>query len=173
MGELGTRCEFCGTLVCSTTAEEERGMAITDAPGYAPGRSGEDELGDRVLASANVHSLLHRLVTSLQQRIAVTVGLDFVGPWSIEAARYAVVEIVVAEAVMNAARHGHATSVCVSVDGARGRVAICDDGQGFNPMIRPPGSGLRRMRSLAESVDARFAVRSLRNEGTTIHLWFG
>ena len=76
---------------------------------------------------------------------------------------------VLDEAITNAGTHGEATTVDVVVSDD-GRLTVIDDGRGFNPMIRPPGHGLLRMRERAASIGGHIAIRSMRGSGTTIEV---
>jgi two-component system sensor histidine kinase UhpB len=85
-----------------------------------------------------------------------------------------VVYRVVQEALSNAARHAHASKLKVAVTGCNGtrvRVAISDDGKGFDPnRLRDGGSGLAGMRERAMLAGGRLDVRTVPGAGTTIEL---
>jgi PAS domain S-box-containing protein len=79
------------------------------------------------------------------------------------------------EAVTNAAQHGHARHVNISlcVDGDRGLLRIEDDGVGFNPAtLEGKGLGLRIMRYRAQMMAGALRIESARSRGTTISCWF-
>jgi two-component system sensor histidine kinase UhpB len=85
-----------------------------------------------------------------------------------------VVYRVVQEALSNAARHAHASRLRVAVTGCNGpqvRVAVSDDGSGFDPnRVRDGGSGLAGMRERAMLAGGRLDVRTVPGAGTTIEL---
>ncbi len=85
-----------------------------------------------------------------------------------------VVYRVVQEALSNAARHAQASRLKVAVTGCNGaqvRVAITDDGTGFDPnRLRDGGSGLAGMRERAMLAGGRLDVRTVPGGGTTIEL---
>ena len=85
-----------------------------------------------------------------------------------------VVYRVVQEALSNAARHAHPTRLKVAVTGCNGRdvrVAVTDDGTGFDPnRVRDGGSGLAGMRERALLAGGRLEVRTVPGGGTTIEL---
>jgi PAS domain S-box-containing protein len=81
---------------------------------------------------------------------------------------------IVGEAVANACRHAAADRVVVRVTGPATRlsVEVIDDGRGFDPDRRAPGTdgqGLRGMRERAENLGANLEVRS-GQAGTTVRL---
>ncbi len=67
------------------------------------------------------------------------------------------------ESIRNAVRHGHASTVVVSVQPAQGKqveLLIHDDGHGFDAAQSSQGYGLRLMRSRAKLVDASLTISS-------------
>ncbi len=80
--------------------------------------------------------------------------------------------LVFKEAVANAARHSHAESVRIEVrvDGRALRVAVEDDGAGFDPSGEGQGTGLRSMRRRAEEIGGRLEVDSAPGRGTRVRL---
>jgi signal transduction histidine kinase len=82
---------------------------------------------------------------------------------------------IVREGVTNAVRHGGAGRIAVSMSrGAELRLAIADDGCGFDAEARPTrpdaGFGLLSMGERAEALGGAFAVRSAPGTGTTIEV---
>jgi PAS domain S-box-containing protein len=79
------------------------------------------------------------------------------------------------EAVTNAAQHGHAANVRITLtaDNDRGLLRIADDGSGFNPaLLQSKGLGLRIMRYRAQMMAGSLRIESARARGTTISCWF-
>ena len=78
---------------------------------------------------------------------------------------------VLVEALSNAVRHAGATSITahVAIVGDRVELTVADDGRGF--VRSGPHSGLRNMRSRAESLGGGCVVDSVAGEGTTVRWW--
>jgi PAS domain S-box-containing protein len=79
------------------------------------------------------------------------------------------------EAVTNAAQHGHATHVKISLrcEGDRGLLRIEDTGSGFSPANQQSkGLGLRIMHYRAQMMAGSLRVESMRSRGTTVSCWF-
>lgn len=97
--------------------------------------------------------------------VAVRPGLDAPGE-----VRQALVRIL-REAMSNAARHGRATNVRVSLDGPTPLVmAIADDGIGFDLAAarRPDSLGLQSMSERALNLGGRLSIESVADQGTTV-----
>lgn len=80
---------------------------------------------------------------------------------------------VTQEALANVVRHAGATTVTIDLDlrPARVRLAVRDDGAGFDPEakgLRSRRLGLTSMRERAEGVGGRFEVQSAPGAGTTV-----
>jgi signal transduction histidine kinase len=85
-------------------------------------------------------------------------------------AREGVIRIV-REAVSNAARHGHPTTITVSTTNGDGvLVRVSDDGDGFDPSADGTGFGLISMRERAASFGGELRVRSTVGEGTEVEV---
>jgi PAS domain S-box-containing protein len=79
------------------------------------------------------------------------------------------------EAVTNAAQHGAAANVRISLrcDGDRGLLCIEDNGGGFNPAThQSKGLGLRIMHYRAQMMTGSLLIESARGRGTTVSCWF-
>jgi signal transduction histidine kinase len=76
------------------------------------------------------------------------------------------------EAMGNATRHGRPRRVSVEIAAghAEVRMAVKDDGRGFDPGAEVPGSsnGLRNMRERALAIGGRHEIRSAPGEGTEV-----
>lgn len=79
---------------------------------------------------------------------------------------------VLREALSNAARHSHASSVRVLLSYADDTVnlVVTDDGKGF-PEGATPGNGTTNLRRRAERRGGRASVRPGPNGGTVVHWW--
>jgi signal transduction histidine kinase len=78
---------------------------------------------------------------------------------------------ILREAMSNAARHGRARTVHVSLDGPSPLVmAIADDGTGFDPLAvrRPDSLGIQCMHERACNLGGRLSVQSTVGQGTTV-----
>ncbi|MGY2704467.1 ATP-binding protein [Nocardioides sp. HB32] len=75
------------------------------------------------------------------------------------------------EALQNAAKHAHATSIQVVLVGTPTRleISIEDDGCGFDPGTGSRGAGLTNIRERVESVGGSLVVSSVPGLGTRIH----
>lgn len=77
-----------------------------------------------------------------------------------------------AEALSNAARHAGPGRRRIHYDWRAGecRVAVEDEGVGFDPATTPAGLGLRGMRERAEVLGGRLSVTSQSGRGTRVEL---
>jgi PAS domain S-box-containing protein len=79
------------------------------------------------------------------------------------------------EAVTNAAQHGHADSVQITLrqDGDRGLLRIEDSGTGFSPALnQSKGLGLRIMHYRAQMMTGSLRIDPVRPHGTMVSCWF-
>ncbi|MFY9578096.1 MAG: GAF domain-containing sensor histidine kinase [Gaiellaceae bacterium] len=79
------------------------------------------------------------------------------------------------EAMQNALRHAQASSVVVRIRDEDGhlRLDVVDDGVGFDPQaagLRSQRLGLTSMEERAQRIGGRLEIRSVKGEGTTVHL---
>jgi signal transduction histidine kinase len=80
---------------------------------------------------------------------------------------------IVREAVINAVRHGHARLIRVDLgDESHPVLRVVDDGVGFDPSKDASSGrfGIVTMRERAQSIGARFDLRSVPGSGTTVEL---
>ncbi len=80
--------------------------------------------------------------------------------------------LIYKEALNNVARHARASSVRVTIEmrGPALRMAVQDDGIGFDAAAPPDGHGLEGLRRRGEHLGARLEIRSARGSGTTVEL---
>jgi signal transduction histidine kinase len=118
---------------------------------------------------------LERTITVAAQSLGARAGIDVtvaVRPGLVVPAdvREALLRIL-REAMTNAARHGRARTVRVSVDGPGPLViAIADDGIGFDPVAayRPDSFGVQSMRERALNLGGSLTIESVPRVGTTV-----
>jgi signal transduction histidine kinase len=81
--------------------------------------------------------------------------------------------LAVKEALNNALRHSGAREVELRVESRRGwlRIAIHDDGQGFDSAAVRAGEGLRNLTLRAREAGGRCLIESAPGRGTSIELW--
>lgn len=104
----------------------------------------------------------------LRLHLALEPGID-AGPSECDA-----LVRIVSEAITNAGRHGHASSVTVELSNGDGyRLRVSDNGIGFDPIGlngREGGFGLVSMRERAAMFGADFVIRARRGSGATIEV---
>jgi signal transduction histidine kinase len=79
------------------------------------------------------------------------------------------------EALTNTIKHAEAKTVGIRVEFAPGecRIAITDDGKGFQPgQTRAGGTGLKNMRQRLEEIGGKLELQSRPGQGTTVRLVF-
>jgi len=76
------------------------------------------------------------------------------------------------EVLTNVFRHAQATElqVMLAFGDREVRLAMCDNGRGFNPADNFPGFGLRGMGERAESMGGQLSIQSATGSGTTVSL---
>ncbi|HUQ26963.1 MAG TPA: histidine kinase [Usitatibacter sp.] len=117
-----------------------------------------------------------RIATGLDIRCEFTVANDRRYPAEIETACYRIAQ----EAINNASRHGNASAITIALegDGSILRVAIHDDGSGFDVESTRQGAiktgtlGLIGMEERAALAGGRLKMRSVRGAGTTVTATF-
>jgi len=122
--------------------------------------------------SAPLFDVLERQVDDFSDRFAVRAELSHHGPEP-EIGPRARAELVriVQEALTNVRKHADATVVRVSVaSGDDLRVAISDNGQGFQPEAVDGGFGLDSMRQRAELIGASLSINSRPHDGSRIEV---
>ena len=99
-----------------------------------------------------------------------TVGED----WQVRPALTFGLTRIVQEALSNAARHGRASEIVVTLSrlpGQSGQTIECtvwDNGAGFAVETQPPGVGLQSMRERAEALGGVLSVQSAPGAGTMV-----
>ncbi len=128
------------------------------------------ELRPNSLIEIPLPTLLRQLTDALMGRARLNIQLSCVGerqlPPDVQVGLYRIAQ----ESMNNVIKHARASQVVLTLSlGDPVRLAVSDDGQGFDPASVPPGHiGLRIMRERAEALGARFEVESAPGEGTRI-----
>ena len=159
------------TTAPGTAAEvEEVAQLVREADTYA--RTLARSLVPVELAQGGLRGAVERLAESAQRLYDLDVVLDLDGPLDATPSDIALHFYRIAqEAIANAARHGRARRVAVTLrrTDRTVRLSVADDGIGFDPKASDRvGLGLRTMRHRARLVGASFSVESTRGQGTTI-----
>jgi signal transduction histidine kinase len=121
---------------------------------------------------AAIEARAHELAGRAGLELTLSVAEDIVSSAEVEHGVLSILQ----EAISNAARHGNATKLRISLR-ARGDtvlVGISDDGRGFEPKWRAPsrtgGFGLRSMHERAKALGGELSLESAPGRGTTIEL---
>ena len=123
----------------------------------------EDESLDAALAQA---------ASEVANRVGAKLVLDLDPTVEVTAAAREQLVRIVREAVTNAARHGHAGYVRVTLANGDGiSLIVTDDGEGFDPRLEhETGFGLVSMRERARAIGGELSVRSRLAAGTEVVL---
>jgi PAS domain S-box-containing protein len=126
------------------------------------------ELRPDALAEEGLSAAVHKQAAALQARTGLAIEVDgppdrLDVPPDVEEHLYR----IVLEALNNVVKHARATRARVLITASR--IAVRDDGAGFEPAEPHPGHlGLRSMRDRAQAIGWELRVRSARGEGTTV-----
>lgn len=130
------------------------------------------------VADIGLLAAIRRLANALHIRSAVDVKLDL--PREVTEPSPTVSEHVyrvIQEATTNAAKHGNAQEVAVSIEMDPERrlliATIEDDGEGFTPAASTDGFGLQMMMERARKIGAEFSIEPSRYGGTVVRLAVG
>jgi signal transduction histidine kinase len=141
---------------------------VDEALAHAEGAKAElRELAHGILPGALSQEGLRAAIDALVARVRLPVSVDVTGdrlPAALEANAY----FIVAEALTNAVRHAHATSVQIAAAADAGvlRIEVRDDGVGG---ARTDGSsGLLGLRDRAAALNGELRVKSPPGEGTVV-----
>jgi signal transduction histidine kinase len=128
------------------------------------------ELRPNALVDAPLPALLRQLVEAMIGRARITIDLHTEGerrlPPEVQVGLYRVAQ----EALNNVVKHAHASQAVVTLRlGDTVRLAIADDGAGFDPgAVTADHLGLRIMRERADAIGALLNVYSEPGEGTQV-----
>lgn len=130
------------------------------------------DLSDHV--DATLHEALETVAIELRERFQIDVVVDAHFDDDLERDARGQITRIVREAVANAARHGGARRVVVSVRPAHGTyvLRVSDDGRGIgDDRDRPTeGFGLKTMRERAASLGGDLNIREARGGGTELEV---
>ncbi len=126
-----------------------------------------------VLADRQLDEALRALAEDVSRRsgIQVDVKVDPEAAPALAAQSHEIVQLT-REALSNVTRHARAGRASISLERRNGKaiLTIRDDGTGFDPSVRRPGSGLRNMRARATAMDGRLRVITAPGKGTRLVL---
>jgi signal transduction histidine kinase len=155
-GELGP--DTNGATALLTEAESELAAALDElrqlAHGIHPAVLTEHGLGPALRTLAERSPLPVEIERVPDERL----------PAAIEAAAY----FVVSEALANAVKHSHATSVSVVVASEGGSLVVEVDDDGIGGAATRPGSGLAGLEDRVHALDGRLTVSSQPGSGTRL-----
>jgi len=169
--DLAFIAAHAGNLLGTAGAEHPLSTAARRA--LAVSRGVIDDLSD--LDSRPIADALGVLAAELSDRFSMSVKIDVAhDPQLTSQARRDLVRIV-REAVANAARHGAASHVMVTIDRSElGAVLrVCDDGSGIvkgDGRRAPEGFGVASMRERAAALGAKFTLRESPGGGTEVEV---
>jgi signal transduction histidine kinase len=130
------------------------------------------ELRPAGLDGAGLASALREVCTAYQDRLGVTVDAsldDVIVPADVEHALLRITQ----EACANAVRHGNARRLAVSMTRLDGHVelAVRDAGDGFDPAVSRPGSGLAHIRDRVSELGGTVDIDSAPGFGAAVVVW--
>lgn len=152
---------------------EDHPVVIAAKRALAISRSTISELSDPDGASA--HESLDAVAQELRDRFDIAIAVDAQLDRDLVPAAREQVSRIAREAIANAARHGHARNVVVSIRRAQNGVTlrVVDDGCGIAGSGRqnaPEGFGIRSMRERAAALGGELSVRPARRGGTELEV---
>jgi len=172
--------------ILSEVARRETGTAVSERLGEVAelARATRASMSDLVWAiqpeGDRLDALVARMQAAAEQMLEPAgVELTFRAPPEEALARVALgpearrqLLLFFKEALSNAARHAHAGRVGVGLTLENGelRLAIEDDGRGFDPLLAANGHGLPGLRQRAERLGGRFELASSPGRGTRVSL---
>ena len=105
------------------------------------------------------------------RRLALELRPTVLDDLGLEAALFRIAQ----EAIINLARHSGARQASISLASEDGgvRLSVRDDGRGFDPGTRDPGSlGILSMEERVRANGGLLAIRSAPGSGATVEAWF-
>lgn len=122
--------------------------------------------------SKSVNAAIAQAVGEVAARDHIKLELDFVPGIRLSPARADALARIACEAVSNAARHGGAARVSLSLQrqGGHVRLRVRDDGAGFDTAAQADGFGLGSMRDRATSAGGDLRISSAPGRGTEVEV---
>ncbi len=155
--ELGPDANGAATLL--DEAEAELGAALDELRSLAHG------IHPAVLTEHGLGPALRTLAARAPLPVEIERVPDERLPPSVEAAAY----FVVSEALVNAAKHSHASTVSVSVACESGSLVVEVEDDGVGGAAPGAGSGLAGLTDRVQALDGRLTVESEPGAGTRLH----
>lgn len=123
-----------------------------------------------ILDDLGLEPALRWLGRSVGETAGIAVAVEIEPLPEIDGERQTLLFRVAQEALNNIARHAHARSVLLRLVERDGQLQlqVVDDGIGFDPAIRPAGSGLSGMRERLRLFEGSLEVHSAPGNGTRI-----
>ena len=131
------------------------------------------ELRGDALEEVPISQLMSCAVEATEARTGTALHLNIAGDAQLPAALHVAVYRITQEALNNVARHANAkyAQVELELSPVRVRLAVTDDGRGFEPRaLEPTHLGLRSMRERAAEAEAQLRIDSSPGRGTQIVL---
>lgn len=152
---------------------DEHPVVVAARRALAISRSTISDLSDP--AGASVREALDAIAEELRNRFDVAIAVHTQIDGHLASGVREHLSRITREAIANAARHGHARNVLVSLRRAEGRLAlrIIDDGCGIpvgDDGTNPEGFGLRSMRERAGTLGGSLTVRRAPEGGTVLEV---
>ena len=157
--------------MASRSSDPDDGIAVAARRALAITRGVIDDLSD--LDGISTFDALDAVAQELEDRFGVSVGVEVDAGVDVPAEISSDLLRIVREAVANAARHGEATSVLISVEGGEEGVVlrVRDDGTGIEGLtdgVVPYGFGLTSMRDRAATEGGELTVLAAASGGTEL-----
>jgi signal transduction histidine kinase len=152
---------------------DDHPVVVAARRALAVSRSTISELSDP--GGATTHESLDALAHELGERFEISIAVNAQLERDLDANERENVTRIAREAIANAARHGGAHNVVVSLRQSRAGIAlrVVDDGSGIagtDLVPAPEGFGLRSMRERAAALGGQLSVRQPRRGGTELEV---
>ena len=182
LGYINTKAqaaeEFVANKDFKSAGAHLKEMSETARQAYREVREGILALRTQVGAERSLSDALNEFISEFQLQLANSTKVQQTIPDDMNLTPLQEVQIlrIVQEALTNARKHAHARAISVTIHqhNEELRVAVSDDGQGFNPLAIKreewPHLGLQTMQERAEAVGGTFEIESTPGKGTKIRV---
>jgi signal transduction histidine kinase len=128
------------------------------------------------LESAGLLDLIRRRLETVERRVGIEARLISDGELDLPPEVLEQLYRIIQEVLNNALKHAHASALTLHVqatpaDGALYRIAIADNGCGFDPATVTEGYGLAGMRERAAAIGATLTIVAAPGGGTQVEVW--